>query len=166
VKKIVCILLAIAGSVSTVGGGGFAKDGMLLAPKSIAADAGIGTSWFSGPSVGAGAEYVIGKFDVAKIVPLSFGAAVRAQFYLDSIDAKPLYLGGFATLHLDWGSLDWAKGIDWLANVDSYIGVGLKMRPAFGFDTIGGTSYFFMKNLAVNVEAGLYGGAIGLLFKF
>lgn len=165
-KKIVIVLL----SLLCVAGMGFANDfsknGMLLNPGSVNANAGIGNSWGWGYNVGGGAEYIIGKFDVAQNVPFSYGVAARAALYFDHFDANPIGLGAFGTLHFNWGALKLPKDLKWLGNLDSYVGLGVDVLPDIWIDGIGGASYFFSKNFAVNLEAGFSNSRIGILYKF
>jgi hypothetical protein len=144
----------------------FSKNGMLLKPGTIDLNAGLGWGWNYGVDVGAGAEYIIDKFDVAKDVPFTFGAAARASLYIENLNDTPLAIGAFGTLHFNWGALKLPSGLYWLKNVDSYVGVGPDLLPSLRLDGICGVSYFFSKNLAVNLEAGIGGSQIGVLYKF
>ena len=164
-KRTVIVLLAIVCLAGSVIAQDYSKGGMLLKPGTIDVNAGLGYGWYYGMDVGAGGEYILGKFDVAKDVPLSFGAAARASLYIGSFDTTPLALGAFGTLHFSWGEVKWPDGLSWLRNMDSYIGLGLDLVPGVWFDTIGGLSYFVSEKIAVNLEAGIRGSQIGILMK-
>jgi hypothetical protein len=165
-KKAAIVLLSLLCVAGLGFAADFSKNGMLLNPGSVDVNVGIGNSWGWGFDVGGGAEYVIGKFDVAKNVPLSYGVAARAALYFGYFDANPLGLGAFGTLHFNWGALDLPEGLKWLRNLDSYIGLGVDVSPGIWIDSIGGCSYFLSKNLAVNLEAGIRDSRIGVLYKF
>jgi hypothetical protein len=164
-KKVLALLLAFLCATGVVFAEDYSKGGMLLSPGTIDVNAGLGYGWYYGVDIGAGAEYIIGKFDVAKDVPLSFGVAARASLFVGAFDSDPLGLGAFGTLHFNWGALKWPEGLAWLNNVDSYIGLGFDFLPGFWFDSIGGSSYFISKTLAVNVEGGIRGSQFGVLLK-
>jgi hypothetical protein len=168
-KKIALVLLALVGLSGLAFSEDFSKSGMLLSPGTLDVNAGLSYGWYYGVGVGVGAEYVIGKFDVAKDIPLSYGAAARAAINFGYFDSTPVVVGAFGTLHFNWGALD-IKGADWLKNLASYIGLGLDIIPGatipVQFDSIGGVSYFIQKNLAVNLESGVSGSKIGVLYKF
>jgi hypothetical protein len=165
-KKALIVLLAVL----CFAGFGFAQDysknGMLLSPGTIDLNAGIGYGWYYGFDVGAGGEYIIGKFNVAKDVPLSFGVAARASLFVGEFDSTPLGVGAFGTLHFNWGAVKWPDGLSWLKNLDCYVGLGLDFVPGIWFDSIGGLSYFISDNFAVNLESGIRGSQIGVLYKF
>jgi hypothetical protein len=148
----------------------FSKNGMLLNPGTFNANAGVGYGWYYGFDAGVGAEYIIGKFDVAKNVPLTYGAAARAACYFGYFASTPLTVAVLGTLHFNWGAVDWPEGLKWLDNVDSYIGLGVDFTPGetppIWFNGIGGSTYFFTKNLAVNIESGIRGTLFGVLYKF
>ena len=164
-KKAIIALFALLCVAGVVVAEDFSKSGMVLPPKTIDVNVGIGDAWDYGFSLDAGAEYVLGKFDVSKKVPLSYGVAARASLYLGEFDNHPLGLGGFGTLHFCWASLELPSDLAWMSNFDSYIGFGLDILPDIGFDGIFGLSYFFSKTMAANVEAGIAGSQIGVLFK-
>jgi hypothetical protein len=164
-KKAIIVLFALLCVAGAVVSEDFSKSGMVLPPKTIDVNAGIGDAWDYGFSFNAGAEYVLGKFDIATHVPLSYGVAARASLYSGEFDDKPLGLGAFGTLHFCWASLELPSDLAWMSNFDSYIGLGLDILPDAGFDGIFGLSYFFSKNVAANVEAGISGSQVGVLFK-
>lgn len=148
----------------------FSKNGMLLAPGDLSVNAGVGYGWSWGMYLGGGAEFTIGKFELAKELPFSYGVAGRAGAYLGGYSGLELAVGAMGTLHFCWGAIAWPEGLEWLDNVDTYIGIGLSIQPASKNDfirlnSIGGTSYFFSKNLAVNVESGLMASTFGILMK-
>jgi hypothetical protein len=140
------------------------QDGMLIAPNSLNANVGIGYGYYWGLDVGGGVEYAIGKFVIAETVPFSYGVAGRVGIGLGS--GTNISAAALGTVHFCWGALDLPEGLEWLGNVDSYIGLGVQILPGFGFASIGGSSYFLNKNLAINFEGGLHASYVGILFKF
>jgi hypothetical protein len=164
-KRTAIVLLAIVCIAGSVIAEDFSKDGMLLKPGTIDVNAGLGFGWYYGMDLGVGGEYIIGKFNIAKDLPLSFGAAARASLYVGHFDTTPLSIGAFGTLHFNWGALNWPDGLSWLKNLDSYIGLGLDLAPMIRVDGIGGFSYFVSKKIAVNLETGILGSQIGILIK-
>jgi hypothetical protein len=161
-------ILALGAGLAFAQGASFQKDGMILSPGTLDANAGVGYdygAYYGGISVGGGAELVLGKFDIAKGIPLTFGAAARAAFLVGYTGTLPLSAGAFGTLHFCWGALDLAGALPWLDNIDTYIGIGIKILPHIGLESLGGTSYFFSPSMAVNVESGIYSSTIGLLLK-
>jgi hypothetical protein len=165
VKKSLIALFVLMAAASLAFAADFSKDGMLLRPGTVDVNAGVGWGWGYGFDVVGGGEYILGKFDVAKNVPLSYGVAARASIFFGYFDSTPVGVGAFGTLHFNWGALQWPTELSWLKNLDSYIGLGIDLLPRIGFDGIGGTSYFFAKNLAVNFETGIVGSTLGVLLK-
>ena len=161
----------------------------LMAPGDLALSVGIGYGFFWGAiDVSGGAEFILGKFVIADFLPLTYGAAVKASYYSWNpgfgSDYLDTYLGGgaFATLHLGFKDLELPSGLDYLNNVDTYIGLGAGFFSytwgyagyrttefRIGLRATGGASYFFTPNFALTTEYGYYGyyntGLIGILFK-
>jgi len=146
-------------------GQSLAEDGMLINPGSINASAGIGIDYSNGYRIGlgGGAEFAIGKFMIAETLPFSYGVAGRVGIDLGSSPAT-LSVSALGTVHFCWGALDLPEELAWLDNFDTYIGLGLSIIP-FDIASIGGTSYFLNKNLAINFESGLRASYIGVLLK-
>jgi hypothetical protein len=174
-KKVKIALLALLVLLCTAGfafAEDFSKDGMLLKPGTFDANVGVGYGWIFGFDAGVGAEYIIGKFDIAKDVPLTYGAAARAACYFShfGIGGTPLTVALLGTLHLNLGALATTEDLKWLDNIDSYIGLGVDFTPGDASpiwpSAIGGVSYFFSKNMAVNLESGIRGTLVGVLLKF
>jgi len=140
-----------------------ATDGMLVTPGSINANVGLGLNYGYGFGLGGGVEYAIGKFVLAEKLPFTYGAAVRLGLYLGS--GFSVSAGAVGTLHFCWGALTLPANLSWVGNLDSYFGLGLSILPSVSFNTIGGTSYFLSKNLAINLETGLSATYIGVLYK-
>ncbi|HWR12147.1 MAG TPA: hypothetical protein VN445_10010 [Rectinemataceae bacterium] len=163
-KKFAVLLALLCVVVGFASAENFSKNGMLIAPGSLNANAGVGLGYVNGLYVGGGVEYPIGKFVIANKIPLTYGAAARAGVYLGSNNVS-FTIGAVGTLHFCWGALDLPSELSWLGNFDSYIGLGLTIIPSVYFNTIGGTSYFLSKNLAINVETGLESSYIGVLLK-
>jgi hypothetical protein len=161
----------------------------LMASGDLAVTAGVGYGFLWGAiDVSGGAEYMLGQFTVADILPFTYGVAAKASFYswngglgTDYIES---YLGGgvFGTLHFGLKDLDLPEQISFLANVDTYIGLGAGFfSRSFGYSSskasdfkvglrgTGGASYFITPKIAVTTEGGYYGGyssgLVGLLFK-
>jgi len=161
----------------------------LMASGDLAVTAGIGYGFLWGAiDVSGGVEYMLGQFTVAGILPFTYGAAAKASFYswngglgTDYVDS---YLGAgvFGTLHFGLRDLDLPDGLSFLANVDTYIGLGAgffsqtygysaSKSTAFkvGIRGTGGVNYFIAPNIAITTEGGYYGGyssgLVGLLFK-
>ena len=161
---LMALLCVISVSAFAQGSASFAKDGILIEPGSLNANAGVGFGYWYGFGVGGGVEYAIGKFTIAEKLPFVYGGAARLGVYLGS--SINLSAGAMGTLHFCWGALGLPDNFSWLNNIDTYIGLGLQVLPTIGFNSIGGTSYFLTKNLAVNVESGLSSTYLGVLYKF
>jgi len=142
----------------------YATDGMLIAPGSLNVNVGIGYGYVWGLDIGGGAEFAIGKFNIGETLPFTYGVAARAGIGIG--DTFPLSLAALGTVHFCWGAIAWPEEMAFMANLDTYIGLGLQILPGLGFNTIGGTSYFLNKNLAINLEGGLRASYIGVLYKF
>ena len=159
---LLCVVVGFASAETS----NYSKNGMLINPGSINANVGIGFGYGYGYglSVGGGVEYAIGKFMIAEKLPFTYGVAGRAGLYFggNNID---IALGAVGTLHFNWGALNLPSELAWIGNFDSYFGLGLSILPGFGFNTIGGTSYFLSDNLAINAETGLEASYIGVLLK-
>lgn len=162
-KKKVVLVLAVLLFVSGMAfGQSLSEDGMLINPGSINASAGIGYGWGWGIGLGGGAEFAIGKFMIAETLPFTYGVAGRVGLdfgYFDSFSVAAL-----GTVHFCWGALDLPEELAFLDNFDTYIGLGISIIP-FDIASIGGTSYFLNKNLAINFEGGLRGSYVGVLLK-
>lgn len=158
-KKLLAVLLALSLFSGIVFAESFAKDGMLVGPRTL--NASVGLSW---GNVFGGAEYGLGKFDIQKL-PLSYGVAGRVGLsFSGGIDA---FVG--PTLHFCWGAIDWPKELNWIDNFDTYIGLGLGLDIGgtypLGFGYLEGVSYYFSKNLAVFEEYSSAGWGFGVTFK-
>ena len=141
----------------------YAQDGILLAPGSIVANAGVGFNYGYGFGLGGGVEYTIGKFVLAGKLPFTYGGAARLGLYLGK--GFSVSAGALGTLHFCWGALDLPPSLAWVRNIDTYMGLGLSILPSISFNSIAGTSYFLSKNLAINLESGLSASYIGILYK-
>jgi len=183
-KKAILAVLILA----LLAGGAFAQKKLepLMAPGDFAVNASVGYGFFWGAiDVVGGAELVLGQFTIADFLPLTYGAAARASYYsYGSASYRWSYFGAGAlgTLHLGLRDLDLPDGLEFLENVDSYIGLGLGYygysdndayadygSSRIGLVSMGGVSYFLTPNFALNFEGGYYGygggGLIGILFK-
>jgi hypothetical protein len=163
-RKVAFVLLLLVAL-----GGAFAdsKGKVIMDPGTFDVNAGVGYGYgwgYGGLNVGGGAEYLIGQFSIAEAIPLSWGVAGRVGFGL-GIGGSYLAAGALGTLHFSWGVIDWPAELSWLNSVDSYIGLGLQIMPQIGLSSIGGTSWFFADNMAVNVEGGLTSSTVGILLK-
>jgi len=164
IAVLMALLCVISASAFAQGSASFAKDGVLIEPGSLNANAGLAFGYGWGFGIGGGAEFPIGKFTIAEKLPFVYGAAARVGVYLGtSINVS---VGAMGTLHFCWGALGLPDNMSWINNIDSYIGLGLQAIPTFGFNSIAGTSYFLSKNLAINVESGLSSTYLGVLMKF
>jgi hypothetical protein len=159
----------------------------LMAPGDLAITAGVGYGFLWGAiDVSGGVEYMIGKFEIADTIPLTWGVAAKAAYYRYSYDSSWYYsylgAGAFGTLHLSIKDLDLPENMGWAENVDTYIGLGAGFYSwndnyygstdnAFRINirTVGGVNYFLNDHIAINLEGGYYGGwgggLIGILFK-
>lgn len=164
-KRIALLAVALALCAGFAFAEPYATDGMLITPGSLNVNVGIGYGYAWGIDIGGGAEFAIGKFVIGDTLPFTYGVAARAGIGVAS-SYFPISLAGLGTLHFCWGAIPWPTELAWLGNIDSYLGLGLQILPGIGFNSIGGTSYFFNKNLAVNFEGGLRSSYIGILFKF
>ena len=141
-----------------------AKDGMIIAPGTLDVNVGIGYGYVWGLDIGGGAEFAIGKFMIGESLPFSYGVAARAGLGIG--DTFPLSLAALGTVHFCWGAIEWPDELAWLANVDSYIGLGLQILPGLYITSISGSSYFINEHFAINVEGGLRASYLGVLYKF
>ena len=160
--------ILVAAALFLAVGAGFAQGaGTLLMDKGtvdVNAGVGYGYGWgWGGLAIGGGAEYIVGKFMIAKEIPLTWGVAGRAGFWVGA--SSQLAAAALGTLHFSWSFIQWPSGLEWLNKLDSYIGLGVEILPGLGLAGIGGTSYFFTNNLAVNVESGINSSMIGIMFK-
>lgn len=147
--------------VSTIFGEQTTNQKIFITPNSLNVNGGLGIGYITGMRIAGGVEYGIGNFWVDRKIPFSYGIAGRMGMNLVSLPA--FFAGTFGTLHFTWGSLSLPKGLEWIGNFDSYIGLGVLLIPVVDFDSIGGISYYFTKKVALNVEAGLKASYIGLL---
>ncbi len=194
------LLIAFAAFVAVGAISAEAKDGgfePLMSPGDLAVTPGVGYGFLWGAiDVSGGVEYMLGQFKIADTLPLTYGAAVKASYFgwhegsYAGYDWKYSYLGAgaFGTLHFGLKSLSLPGNMAWLANVDSYIGVGAGFYsysyPSWnsatsayvqanefriGLRTTAGVSYFFTPNVALVTEGGYYGGwgggLVGILIK-
>ncbi len=154
-------------SIFLVSGAAMAEGTLLMDKGTVDANVGFGYGYgwgWGGIAIGGGAEYIIGKFMIAKEIPLTWGVAGRAGVWLGY--GTQIAAAGLGTLHFSWSFIKWPSELDWLNKFDSYIGLGVQVLPGLGLAGIGGTSYFFTKNLAANVESGISSSTIGIMFKF
>lgn len=161
----------------------------LMAPGDLAVTGGLGYGFFWGAiDVSGGAEYMLGKFMLGDTLPLTYGAAAKAFYYSYSgsfgSDYKDVSLGAgaFGTLHFGLKDIDLPENLGFLANVDTYIGLGLGFYSytwgwtgsttsdfRFGLRGTAGVNYFITPKIAITTEGGYYGyysgGLIGVLVK-
>lgn len=125
------------------------------------ANVGIGWGGLSG-----GVELDFARIDIAKVVPVTFGAAARG--FLDpglfySWSPFTFGVGGFGTAHFGFKEINLPDGFGWFSNVDAYAGLGVgfasatNYKPGFGISTFEGVSYYFNDNLALGFEYGYIG---------
>ena len=128
---------------------------------------------YYGFGIGGGAEYIFGRWDIAKAVPLTFGAAAKASFGYPGLMFD---LGAMATMH--FGLNTFTSLPRFLRNFDWYWGLGLGACAGayFGAGPLAasGTSYFINPNLAIHVDISIpyfiglgvgYTGIIGVKWK-
>jgi hypothetical protein len=166
----------------------------LMAPGDLAVTAGVGYGFFIGAiDVSGGVELMLSRIDIGGEVPITFGVAGKGYYYRYNYsgytaDYHYTYLGGggFATAHLGFKDLDLDESLEWLDNVDTYVGLGLGFYSytntlwndlgdtynefQIQFQSTGGVNYFLTPNIAITFEGGYYGGwggggLIGILFK-
>jgi hypothetical protein len=185
-KRFLAIVLVLFIGLGAV----VAQDGgfePLMAPGDLAVTAGIGWGFFYGAiDVSGGVELMLGKFMIGDTLPLTYGVAAKASYYsyqyYDYWKYSYLGAGVFGTLHLGLKDADLPDGLEFMSNTDWYVGLGAGFfsytdnyyTADSGFKvalrSVGGVSYFFTPNFAINFEGGYYGygsggGLIGLLFK-
>jgi hypothetical protein len=166
------LAFAANGASSSTGSKPWVDKGGLLAD--------LGVGW-GGLSVGA--EYDLSRVDVAKVLPLTFGAAARAIIdpgIFDSAYASSEFgIGAFGTAHVGFKELDLPSGLAWISRLDLYaaLGVGFgsatlasaysgySFKPGFGISTFEGISYWFNDGLAVDFEYG-YVGQVGYAWPY
>ncbi len=163
-KKVTLLLAALALFSGLAFAEPYATEGMLITPGSLNVNVGIGYGYYWGLDIGGGAEFAIGKFMIGEALPFTYGAAARAGIGIG--DTFPLSLAALGTVHFCWGAIPWPEELSFMQNFDTYIGLGLQILPGLGINSIGGTSYFFNKNFAVNFEGGLRASYVGVLYKF
>ncbi len=154
------VSLLVAGAAF---GESFGKNGMLVDPGSFNGNVGVGMGYGLGAAVGGGAEYSFGKIVIADKYPLTYGAGGRVGIAFGS--SSTLSLGVIGTLHFSLDALDLPSDLEWARNFDFYTGIGLAVLPSIGFYGMGGTSYFLSKNLAINIESGIFASYLGVLFS-
>lgn len=166
----------------------------LMAPGDLAVSAGLGYGFFWGAiDVSGGVELILSRYDLGGEVPLTFGVAGKVNYYRYSYsgyrsDYKYTYIGGggFATVHLGLKDLNLEENMGFLANVDTYVGLGVGFYNysnswyddidddynsfQIGLRSTAGVNYFLTPNVAINFEGGYYGGwggggLIGVLVK-
>jgi len=133
-----------------------------VGPNSFNTSLGLGLGYATGMRIGGGMELGLGRFTLDRQVPFSYGIAGRAGLSFGSVPA--FSAGAFGTLHFSWGALKLPGDLAWIGHFDTYLGLGVVLVPYVDFDSIGGFSYYFSKNVALNLEAGLRASYIGLLF--
>ena len=165
----------------------------LMAPGDLAVSAGLGYGFFWGAiDVSGGVELILSRYDLGGELPLTFGVAGKVNYYrLDNSnwwgDYKQTYFGGggFGTVHLGLKELNLDENMQWLANVDTYVGLGVGFYSytdtfydnqdrdydsfRINLRSTAGVNYFLTPNVAINFEGGYYGGwgggLIGVLVK-
>lgn len=183
--SVLCVAICLCAGLA------FAQDAKLeplMAPGDLAVTAGVGYGFlWGGIDVSGGVELVIGQFMLGDTLPLTYGVAAKATYYRWNYaysDWHYSYLGAgaFGTLHFGLKDVALPDGLGFLANTDWYIGLGAGFYMyndtwytsdsgfRIGLRSVGGVSYFFSPNFAINFEGGYYGygsggGLIGLLFK-
>jgi hypothetical protein len=166
----------------------------LMAPGDIAVTAGLGYGFFWGAiDVSGGLELILARVDLGGELPITFGVAGKVNYYRYggsySGDYHYTYLGGgaFGTVHLGLKDLDLDDNLRFLANVDTYVGLGMGFYSftdswydeintnydtfSIGLRSTAGINYFLTPNVALTFEGGYYGGwggggLIGVLVKF
>jgi hypothetical protein len=166
----------------------------LMAPGDLAVSAGLGYGFFWGAiDVSGGVELILSRYDLGGEVPLTFGVAGKVNYFRYNYsgyrsDYHYTYIGGggFGTVHLGLKDLNLDENLEFLANVDTYVGLGVGFYSysnswdddldydynAFqiGLRSTAGVNYFLTPNVAINFEGGYYGGwggggLIGVLVK-
>jgi hypothetical protein len=166
----------------------------LMAPGDFAISAGLGYGFFWGAiDVSGGVELILLRFDLGDTLPLTFGVAGKVNYFRYNYsgyrsDYNYTYIGGggFGTVHLGLKDLNLDENMKFLANVDTYVGLGVGFYSysnswddeldynydAFqiGLRSTAGINYFLTPNVALTVEGGYYGawgggGLIGVLVK-
>jgi hypothetical protein len=131
----------------------------LVGPGDFVVNAGIGWGGISG-----GVELNFFQVDIAKVLPVTFGAAARAfvdpgLFY----DYFSFGVGALATVHVGFKDLNLPENLHWLSNVDSYAGVGIGLASMTNYDmgigisTFEGVSYYLNEKFAIGFEYGYLG---------
>lgn len=128
---------------------------------------------YYGFGIGGGAEYIFARWDIAKTLPLTFGAAAKASFGYPGL---MLDLGAMATMH--FGLNTFTSLPRFLRNFDWYWGLGLGgcVGAYFGAGPLAasGISYFINPNLAIHADISVpyffglgvgYTGMIGVKWK-
>src|SRR6056297_2099534 len=105
----------------------------LMAPGDLAVSAGLGYGFFWGAiDVSSGVELILSRYDLGGELPLTFGVAGKVNYFRYNYsgyrsDYHYTYIGGggFGTVHLGLKDLNLDEKLEFLANVDTYVGLGV-----------------------------------------
>jgi hypothetical protein len=174
-KRIVVALVAVlllAGSISAFAEAPFAS---YHKPKDLNLYGSVGLYGYAGLSIGVGAEFVIGKFDLGPL-PFEWGLMGRGVIQI------PLFIGGG---WIDWGAAPLASlhtGFNFGKSLefDVYVSLGLGIYGTtgtyyawnavnFGFASFNGVAWKLNPKLFLLLDYGYIGWAsnygVGVLYK-
>lgn len=136
----------------------------------------IGANFGWDYGVGASAEYMFARVNLADSVPLTFGLAIRGG--VGFMYSTNYVVAGLATAHMSLGFIPDVPR--WIGNFDFYYGLGLGVGAGsdfgIGIANSGGIAYYLAPNLAIyssvvyvryfqNSPNGSGFGSVGLIFK-
>lgn len=142
--------IAIAVLVSIVAFGAAAQGRTNMDNGDLAASVGLNFGW--GFGVSGGVEMMLARWDLADVIPLTFGAAVKAG--ADLWPGFELTVAGLGTMHFGLATFDvpdWAKKFDWYTGLG--LGIGIGDGFGIGIASGGGVSYHFTPTIAVLAES-------------
>ncbi|MDX9827834.1 MAG: hypothetical protein RBT73_08820 [Spirochaetia bacterium] len=148
-KKTIAVLLLLA----VVSFGAYAQGKTNMDKGDFAASIGLNFGW--GFGVGGGAEMMLARWDIADVIPITFGAAVKAGISLTPwFEATVAALG---TAHFGLATFtdlpEWARKFDWYTALGLGLGLGGGSGLGIGIATGGGMSYHFTPSIAVITES-------------
>jgi hypothetical protein len=115
----------------------------------LAVNAGINVL---GLGIGGGAEMMLARWDIANVIPLTFGVAGKAGIGL--LSGFNLTVAALGTAHFGLATFtdlpEWLQKFDW--NTGLGLGIGIGKTFGIGIAYGGGISYYLKPELAIHTE--------------